>query len=171
MVMPGSGGGSRKRTTRHLAEALPQPIRSAKRRARSRRATGAPAGAAARQPARATARATRTHTASAAVPGRSRGNGPASGAVRRCAPGERATALPRPPTTGRAPTHAGAAAKRLLVILGVGRGRWSRRPRPPPGEGLERLPQLEGQFETCPSRRGEVPQAATGRSPVVRASQ
>ena len=45
-------------------------------------------------------------------PGRSRGNGPESGAVRRCAPGERATALRRPPTTGRAPTHAGAAAKR-----------------------------------------------------------
>jgi len=39
------------------------------------------------------------------------GNGPASGSGRRCAPGERATALRRPPTTGRAPTHAGAAAK------------------------------------------------------------
>jgi hypothetical protein len=51
-------------------------------------------------------------SASAAVPGRSRGNGPASGAVTRCAPGERATALRRPPTTGRAPTHAGAAPKR-----------------------------------------------------------
>src|SRR6201993_2418995 len=35
-----------------------------------------------------------------------------SGAVRRCAPGERATAPRRPPMTGRAPTHAGAAAKR-----------------------------------------------------------
>ncbi len=32
--------------------------------------------------------------------------------MKRCAPGERATALPRPPTTGRAPTHADAAAKR-----------------------------------------------------------
>ena len=36
----------------------------------------------------------------------------ASGAVRRCAPGERATALRRPRMTGRAPTPAGAAAKR-----------------------------------------------------------
>jgi hypothetical protein len=34
------------------------------------------------------------------------------GAVRRCAPGERATAPRRPPMTGRALTHAGAAAKR-----------------------------------------------------------
>ena len=40
------------------------------------------------------------------------GNGPGSGFAKRCAPGERATALRRPPTTGRAPTHAGAAAKR-----------------------------------------------------------
>jgi hypothetical protein len=75
------------------------------RRARSRRATGARAVAAARRQARGAARETRTNTAKAAVPGRSRGNGPASGAVRRCAPGERATALPRPPTTGRAPTR------------------------------------------------------------------
>ena len=45
-------------------------------------------------------------------PGRSRGNGPASGSVRRSAPGERATALRRPPTTGRAPTHADAASTR-----------------------------------------------------------
>ena len=46
-------------------------------------------------------------------PAATRGNGPANGSVRRCAPGERATTLRRPPTTGRAPTHAGAAAKRL----------------------------------------------------------
>ncbi|HKR98978.1 MAG TPA: sigma-70 region 4 domain-containing protein, partial [Candidatus Dormibacteraeota bacterium] len=45
-------------------------------------------------------------------PGRSRANGPASGSVMRCAPGERATALRRPRMTGRAPTRAGAAAKR-----------------------------------------------------------
>ena len=45
-------------------------------------------------------------------PGAIARNGTASGSVRRCAPGERATALRRPPTTGRAPTHAGAAAKR-----------------------------------------------------------
>ncbi len=31
MVTPGSGGGSRKRTTRHLAEALPQPTQPARR--------------------------------------------------------------------------------------------------------------------------------------------
>src|SRR5690349_15637198 len=61
------------------------------------------AGVAARRPARATARATRTPTVSAAVPGRSRGNGPASGSVRRCAPGEPATAPRRPRMTGRAP--------------------------------------------------------------------
>src|SRR6516162_2447097 len=54
-------------------------------------------------------RATRTNTASAAVPGRSRGNGPASGSVTRCAPGERDTALHRPRMTGRAHTPAGAA--------------------------------------------------------------
>ena len=86
--------------------------RSAPRRARSRRATGARAVAAARRRARGAARGTRTNTARAAVPGRSRGNGPASGSVRRSAPGARATALPRPPTTGRALTHAGAAANR-----------------------------------------------------------
>jgi len=81
------------------------------RRARSRRAIGASAEGAARRPARATARATRMPIANAAVQGRSSGNGPASGSVRRCAPGDGATALRRPPMTGRAPTHAGAAAK------------------------------------------------------------
>ena len=39
------------------------------------------------------------------------------------------------------------------------------------GRGPQALAPAEGQFETCPSRRGEVPQAATGRSPLVRASQ
>ena len=48
----------------------------------------------------------------AAIPARSRGNGPGSGFAKRCAHGERATALRRRPTTGRARTHAGAAAKR-----------------------------------------------------------
>ena len=60
----------------------------------------------------ATARATPTPIANAAVPGDRAGNGPGSGSAKRCAHGERATALRRPPTTGRAPTHAGAAAKR-----------------------------------------------------------
>jgi len=73
---------------------------------------GASAAAAARPPRHGTARATRIPTASAAVPGRSRGNGPASGSARRCAPGERATALRRPRMTGRAPTHVGGAARR-----------------------------------------------------------
>ena len=83
----------------------------------------------------------------AAVPGRSRGNGPASGPVRRCAPGERATALPRPPTTGRAPTHADSAAnrsndykpengpRRPLSSICTGAGR---RPSPTPSAAPER---------------------------------
>jgi hypothetical protein len=65
MVTPGSGGGSRKRTERHLAEALPQPTRPARRRGQSRPATSACAGAAARTHSRATARATPTRTATA----------------------------------------------------------------------------------------------------------
>ena len=48
----------------------------------------------------------------AAIPARSRRNGPGNGFAKRCAHGERATALRRPPTTGRARTHADAAAKR-----------------------------------------------------------
>jgi len=48
----------------------------------------------------------------AAIPARSRRNGHENGFAKRCAHGERATALRRPPTTGPAPTHAGAAAKR-----------------------------------------------------------
>src|SRR5205814_5414130 len=57
-------------------------------------------------------RATPTRIANAAIPARLRRNGPGNGFAKRCAPGERATALRRPPTTGRAPTHAGAAPKR-----------------------------------------------------------
>ena len=48
----------------------------------------------------------------AAIPARSRRNGHGNGFAKQCAHGERATALRRPPTTGRARTHAGAAAKR-----------------------------------------------------------
>jgi len=48
----------------------------------------------------------------AAIPALSRRTGHGNGFAKRCAPGERATALRRPPTTGRAPTHTGAAAKR-----------------------------------------------------------
>ena len=69
MVTPGSGGGSRKRTARHLAEALPQPTRQATRRGRSRPATSACAAAAAPTHSRATARATRTRTARHDTPG------------------------------------------------------------------------------------------------------
>ena len=71
MVTPGSGGGSRKRTARHLAEALPQPTPPARRHGRSRPAIGACAAAAAPTRSRATARATPTRTARAAIPARS----------------------------------------------------------------------------------------------------
>ena len=166
-------------------------IRSRKRRARSRRAIGARAVGAARRRARGAARGTRTNTASAAVPGRSRGNGPASGSVTRCAPGERATALRRPPTTGRAPTHAGAAAKRSndykpengprgrLSSICTGAGR---RPSPTPSAAPERLgvktvdirtracawPPVNGSAEArhdrfCHSSVGEAPR----REPAV----
>ena len=87
-------------------------IRPAIRHARSRRATGECAAAAGRPPRHGTARATPTRIANAAIPARSRRNGPGNGFAKRCAHGERATALRRPPMTGRARTHAGAAAKR-----------------------------------------------------------
>ena len=48
----------------------------------------------------------------AAIPARLRRNGPGNGFAKRCAHGERATALRRRPTTGRAPTHADAAPRR-----------------------------------------------------------
>jgi len=48
----------------------------------------------------------------AAIPERSHRNGPGNGFAKRCEHGERATALRRPRMTGRAPTRAGAAAKR-----------------------------------------------------------
>ena len=65
-----------------------------------------------RPPRHGTARATPTRIANAAIPARSRRNGHENGCAKRCAHGKRATALRRPPTTGRARTHAGAAAKR-----------------------------------------------------------
>jgi len=52
----------------------------------------------------------------AAIPARSLPNGREHGFAKRCARGEHATAPPRPRTTGRAPTHAGAAAKRSKKI-------------------------------------------------------
>ena len=87
-------------------------IQPAIRHARSRRATGECVAAAGRPPRHGTARATPTRIANAAIPARSRGNGPGNGFAKRSAPGERATALRRRPTTGRAPTHAGAAPRR-----------------------------------------------------------
>ena len=87
-------------------------IQPAIRHARSRRATGECVAAAGRPPRHGTARATPTRIANAAIPARSRGNGLGNGFAKRCAHGERATALRRRPTTGRAPTHAGAAPKR-----------------------------------------------------------
>ena len=47
-----------------------------------------------------------------AIPARLRRNGPGNGFAKRCALGERASALRRRPTTGRARTHAGAAPRR-----------------------------------------------------------
>ncbi len=48
----------------------------------------------------------------AAILARLRRDGPGNGFAKRCAHGERVTALRRRPTTGRAPTHAGAAPRR-----------------------------------------------------------
>ncbi len=87
-------------------------IRPAIRHARSRRATGECVAAAGRPPRRGTARATPTRIANAAIPARLRRNGRGNGFAKRCAHGERATALRRRPTTGRARTRAGVAAKR-----------------------------------------------------------
>ena len=87
-------------------------IRPAIRHARSRRATGECVAAAGRPPRHGTARATPTRIANAAIPARSRRNGHGNGFAKRCAHGERATALRRPRMTGRKRTHAGAAAKR-----------------------------------------------------------
>ena len=95
-----------------------------------------------------TARATPTRIANAAIPARSRRNGPGNGFAKRCAHGERATALRRPRMTGRARTHAGAAAKRSHdykpkhgphrppspICTGPGR-----RPAPTPSTAPERL--------------------------------
>ena len=68
--------------------------------------------AAGRRPRPGTARATPTRIANAAIPARLRRNGPRNGFAKRCAHGERATALRRPRTIGRARTHAGAAPRR-----------------------------------------------------------
>ena len=122
-------------------------IQPAIRHARSRRATGECVAAAGRPPRHGTARATPTRIANAAIPARSRRNGHGNGFAKRCAHGERATALRRPRMTGRARTHAGAAAKRSndyrpengphrpLSSICTGPGR---RPSPTPSPAPER---------------------------------
>ena len=127
---------------------------------------------------RTTARATPTRIASAAIPARLRRNGPGSGFARRCAHGERATALRRPPTTGRAPTRAGAAAKRsndyrpengprrplLRICTGAGR-----RPSPTPSAAPEGSGVNPVDIRTCacawPSVNG-APKVAVNASAV-----
>ena len=119
MVTPGSGGGSRKRTTRHLAEALPQPIESATgAREVKARYRGVCRGVA-RRPARATARATRTPIASAAVRGRSFGNGRESGSREAMRAWRARYGLRRLLMTGRAPR---APARRRSAQTTTGRG-------------------------------------------------
>ena len=87
-------------------------IRPAIRHARSRRATGECVAAAGRPQRPGTAGAMPTRIANAAIPARLRRNGHGNGFAKRCALGERATALRRPRMTGRARTHADAGAKR-----------------------------------------------------------
>ena len=74
-------------------------------------------------------------------------NGPASGAVRRCAPGERATAPRRRPTTGAHPRtparRRGAYPSRPRLSRGRRRVGLDRRP----GEGLKRLPRLTASLD------------------------
>ncbi len=122
-------------------------IRPAIRHARSRRATGECVAAAGRPQRPGTARATPTRIANAAIPARLRRNGHGNGFAKRCALGERATALRRPRMTGRARTHAGAGAKRSndyrpengprrpLSAICTGAGR---RPSPTPSAAPER---------------------------------
>ena len=93
-------------------------IQPAIKHARSRHATGGYVAAAERPPRHGTARATPTRTANAAIPARSRRNGPGNGFAKRCSRGERATAPRRRRTTGRGRTHAGAAAKRSQTATG-----------------------------------------------------
>ena len=128
--------------------------------------------AAGRPPRHGTARATPTRIANAAIPARLRRNGPGNGFARRCAPGERATALRRPRTTGRARTHAGAAAKRSndyrpengprrpLSSICTGAGR---RPSPTPSAARERLGVNAGEMRTRRLRLASVNGSAEGR--------
>ena len=99
------GWDAQKRPSRRIST-----IRLAIRHARSRRAIGECVAVAGRPRRLGTARATPTRIANAAIPARLRRNGPGNGFARRCARGECATALRGPRTTGRARTHAGAAA-------------------------------------------------------------
>ena len=155
-------------------------IRLATRHARSRRATGECVAAAGRPPRHGTARATPTRIANAAIPARLRRNGPGNRFAKRCAPGERATALRRRRATGRAPTHAGAAAKRSndykpengqrrpLSSICTGHGR---RPSPTPSASPERfvdaLASMPFDIRTRRCAWPSVNGSAEGRRPVA----
>ena len=101
------GWDAQKRPSRRIST-----IRRAIRHARSRRAIGECVAVAGRPRRPGTARAMPTRTANAAIPARSRRNGHGSGFAKRCVHGVCATALHRPRMTGRARTHADAAARR-----------------------------------------------------------
>jgi len=58
---------------------------------------------------------------------------------------------------------------RALLLIGhpsCGAAGWSRRPRPPPGEGLYCLPRWRATLRPAPPGGAGVPRAATGHSPV-----
>ena len=89
---------------------------------------------------------------------------PRAGADRRHLAGRDVGALPG---RRRAGSHCRLAAHDVsLVIVRLSRPLRSRWPRPPPGEGHFELAAWRAHVETSPSRRGEVPQAATRRSPL-----
>ena len=140
------GWDAQKQPSRRISTTQP-----AIRHARSRRATGECVAAAGRPPRHATARATPTRIANAAIPARLRRNGPANGFAKRCAHGERATALRRRPTTGRAPTHAGAAPRRSNDYKPEN---GPRRPPSPTCTGAGRRPSLTP--SAAPERSGVI---------------
>ena len=154
-------------------------IRPAIRHARSRRAIAECAAAAGRPPRHGTARATPTRIANAAIPARSRRNGHGNGSAKQCAPGERATALRRPLTTGRARTHAGAAAKRSndyapengprrpLSSICTGAGR---RPSPTPSAAPKRSGVNAADIRTRARASPPVNGSAEGRCALLHSS-
>ena len=95
-------------------------IRPATRHARSRRATGESVAAAGAHRVTGRQGRRRRHRGNAATPARSRLRGHGSGFAKQCVCGERATALRRPRTTGRALTQVGAAANAQRLHAGDG---------------------------------------------------